>query len=208
MNTELLACKRLTVGVVYPAYALEHAQVNRIYAEITERYPYQQMQHLPDGGRMSNPGADFLIQTTRMQANESIDYFHSTKDKILDVMSITQAKLQIPQFSNFGIKLTSFMPVDSGNAAVALESTALQSIYSNLDKLGEGRKGTGLRIIIHKEGIYEIKIEPLFSDLSQLYIELDVQYPQPFEKLETMSSKMDTAYEYVYGELRSFLQSL
>lgn len=208
MDTEQLSCRRLTVGMVFPPYVLEHAQVNKIYAEISERYPYQQLQHLPDGARMSNQGGDCFIQTTRLQVNESIDYFHSTKDKALDLFNIAQNRLNIPLFSNFGIKITAGVPVESRDAAAALESTAFASIKKNLEKLGGDRKGTGMRIVVHREGIHEIKIEPLFSDISQIYIELDVQYPQPFSDINSTGPKMTAAYDYLFGDIRDFLESL
>jgi len=208
MNTELLSCRRLTVGIVFPAYTLEHVQVNRIYADITERFPYQQMQHLPDGGRMSNPNGDFFIQTTRLQVNENIDYFHSTKDKAIDLFGIAQSRLKIPQFTNFGIKLTAALPVENKDAASTLEQSAFASIKSALDLLSPERKGTGLRVVIHKEGIHEVKIEPLFSDISQIYIDLDVQYPQPFTDINSIGPKMGAAYDYLFGEIRAFLEAL
>lgn len=208
MNTELLACRRLTVGIVFPAFTLEHAHVNRIYADVTERFPYQQMQHLPDGGRMSNQAGDFFIQTTRMQVNENIDYFHSTKDKTLELFNIAQTRMNVPQFTNFGVKLTAVLPVEGKDAAAAIERSVFKSVRESLDKLGTDRKGVGIRIIIHKEGIHEIKIEPLFSDMSQIYIDLDIQYPQPFSDINSIEPKLGAAYDFLFGEIRSFIEDI
>lgn len=208
MDTELLSCRRITVGLVYPPFALEHAQVNKIYAEVTEKYPYQQMQHLPDGGRMSNPTGDFFIQTARLQVNENIDYFHAAKDKGMDLLRIAQNRLNIPQFSNFGVKLTAVLPIKEGDAAGALESTIFKNVRKTLDKLGNDRKGTGMRVVVHREGIHEIKIEPLFSDLSQIYIDLDVQYHQPFTDIESIEPKITAAYDFLFEEIRSFIEDL
>src|ERR1035437_6574744 len=105
MRTELLTCRRMTVGVVYAPFQLQQ-QVNHIYAEITERYPFQTMQHLPDGARMANPTGDFFIQTTRMQINDNVDYFQSSKERAIDLFRLAQNRLHIPQFMTFGIKLT------------------------------------------------------------------------------------------------------
>lgn len=209
MKSETLTCRKLTAGVVFPPYQLQPPQVNRIYADITERYPYQTLQHLPDGARMANPTSDFFIQTTRMQVNESVDYFQSSKEKTLDLLNLAQSKLNIPQFATFGIKLTAFMPIDGPlNAAQVLESTALSSVQDNLELLGPGRQGVGLRFILHQDGIHELKIEPFFADLRQMYVELDVQHPNPFSDLSVIESKMDAAYDYLFREVAGFLETL
>ena len=154
MKTELLTCRRMTVGVVYPPFQLQPQQVNRIYAEITDRYPFQTMQHLPDGGRMANPTGDFFIQTTRMQINDNVDYFQSSKERAIDLFRISQNRLKIPQFLSFGIKLTAFLPAEEGDtdAATLVEDVALAAIKDNLDLLGPGRKGVGLRFVLHQDG--------------------------------------------------------
>ena len=53
MNLELLTCRRLTAGLIYPPLSVQPADLNRLYVIITERYPYQSLQHLPDGIRSS-----------------------------------------------------------------------------------------------------------------------------------------------------------
>jgi len=210
MKTELLTCRRMTVGVVYAPIPLQPQQVNHIYAEITERYPFQTMQHLPDGGRMANPNGDFFIQTTRMQINDNVDYFQSSKERAIDLFRIAQGRLQIRQFATFGIKLTAFLPIEEGdeNASILVEDAALKSIKDNLDLLGPGRKGTGLRFVLHQDGVHELKIEPFFSDLSQLYVELDIQHPQPFTDFSMIESRMEAAYDYLFREVAGFLETL
>lgn len=209
MKSEHLTCRKLTAGIVYPPYQLQHQQVNRIYADITERYPYQSLQHLPDGARMANPTSDFFIQTGRMQINENVDYFQSSKEKALDLFRIAQEKLNVPQFVTFGVKLTAFLPVDGPrNAAEVLESSVLGAIKDNLELLGPGRQGTGLRFVLHQDGIHELKIEPFFGDLTQIYVELDVQHPNPFNDLGLVESRMDAAYDYLFREVSGFLETL
>ena len=208
MKTELLACRRLTAGVVYPPYQLQQQQVNRIYADVTERYPFQTLQHLPDGARMANPTGDFFIQTTRMQVNDNVDYFQSSKERAIDLFRMAQERLNIPQFVTFGVKLTAFLPIEGANAAQIIENTALASIKDNMEILGPGRKGVGLRFVLHQDGVHELKIEPFFNDLSQLYIELDVQHPTPFNDLGVVEPKMDAAYDYLFREVQGFLETL
>ncbi len=209
MKAELLTCRRLTAGLVFPPHALQQQQVNRIYADVTERFPYQTLQHLPDGARMANPVGDFFIQTSRLQVNENVDYFQSTKEKTVALFEIAQAKLEIPQFTTFGIKLTAFLPMDEGaDSAETLERAVLGSIKDNMEILGPGRKGVGLRFVLHQDGVHELKIEPFFSDSTQLYVELDVQHPNPFSDLSVVEPKMDAAYDYLFREVQGFLETL
>src|SRR3990172_10078928 len=98
MNPELLTCRRLTAGVVYPPIGLQPVIVNRLYAAISERYPYQSLTHLPDGARMANPQSDCFIQQTRMQVNEEVMHFQTAKEKALDIFNTIQEHLEVPQF--------------------------------------------------------------------------------------------------------------
>jgi len=199
----------MTAGLMYPPFKLQHQHVNQIYAEITGRYPFQTLQHLPDGARMANPNGDFFIQANRMQVNDAVDYFQNSKEKAIDLFNMAQDRLQIPQFMTFGIKLTAFLPLEGGpDAAQLIEQTALSSIADNMELLGPGRKGVGLRFILHQDGVHELKIEPFFNDLKQLYVELDVQHPTPFKEISYIESKMDAAYDYLFREVKGFLETL
>jgi len=209
MNPELLTCKRFTSGILYPPLQLQAVDLNRLYAAITERYPYQTFQHLPDGARMANPdGSDCFVQQTRVQVNENVLHFPATKEKCVDLFRIIHDRLRIPQFLTFGIKITAFLPFNQPPEATEyMENKILSGIRSELDLLGDGRQGTGLRVVLHRDGIHEVRIEPFYNDLSQLYVEVDVQHPTPFSKLSEVESKMDAAYNYLFGEVARFVGS-
>lgn len=206
MNSEQLTLRRLTTGVVYPPMAFQPVDVNRIYASITERYPYQTLQHLPDGARMASPEGDVFIQQTRVQINESVVHFQSAKEKCMDLFETVQNHLHVPQFMTFGVKLTAFLPMNEApRAAQFVEQKMLPGIADKLEILGEGRQGVGIRIVTHRESIQELKIEPFFGDLSQLYVELDVQHPTPFNDICSVELLMGDAYSYLFGEVKDFL---
>lgn len=209
MNPELIGCRRLTAGLVFPPIALQNLNLNRLYAEITERFPYQNLQHLPDGIRMSNQDNDCFVQQTRVQVNENVVHFQASKEKALEIFRMVHDWLGIQQFLTFGIKLTAFLPLDGpGEAVRFIEGRMLSLSDSEWDLLGPGRKGTGLRIVLHQDGIHELKIEPFFNDPSQLYIELDVQHPEPFTDLSRIEGRMDLAYGFMFGPVKQFLASV
>jgi hypothetical protein len=209
MNPELLTCRRLTAGLLYPPLATQSVDLNRLYAMITERYPYQTLQHLPDGIRMANPDSDCFVQQTRIQINENVMYFQASKEKCLDIFRSVTERLGLKQFLTFGIKLTAFLPMSKpDNASEFLASTALAVKPDQWELLGPGRKGTGLRIVLHQNGVHELKIEPFFNDPTQLFVELDVQHPEPFSGLDSIEPWMDSAYDFLFTNAKSFLGSL
>lgn len=209
MNPELLTCRRLTAGLLFNPLPIQPSDLNRLYALITETYPYQTLQHLPDGIRMANAENDCFIQQTRIQINENVSYFQVCKEKCLDIFGMAQEKLNIQQYLTFGVKLAAFLPLSDPDEAVRfVQSRALSISSGQWSHLGPGLKGAGLRIVLHQEGIHELRIEPFFNDTSQLYVELDIQHPEPFVGLEGVEAKMDAAYNFMFGNVKDFLASL
>lgn len=209
MNPELLTCRHLTAGLIYPPVTAQPPDMNRLYVQVTERYPYQSLQHLPDGIRMANPNGDCFVQLGRTQINESLMYFQASKEKCLDIFRMVQEKFRIPQFMTFGLKLTAALPLSSpGEAAQMLQNKAFSISNSQWDLLGHGRQGAGIRVVLHQDGVYDLRIEPLFSNPSELFIELDVQHPQPFSRMEDIGPKMDAVYDYMFGNVKEFIGAL
>jgi len=215
MDTSLLNCRRMTTGLLFPARQFQPGQLNRLYASVTDRYPYQTLQHLPDGVRMANPEDDCILQggqppnPGRLQVNENnIFHYEAAKEKALGVFQAVCTEMDIQQFLTFGVKLTAFLPVEGANAAQMLENSALAGLKPYLDRLGQGRQGTGLRVVIHNQGAFDLKIEPFFNDISQLYIEEDAQFPEPMAGLQAVEQKMDRAYRFLNEDVREFLAEL
>jgi hypothetical protein len=199
----------MTAGLLYQPLPLQTVDLNRLYAIITERYPYQALQHLPDGVRMANPENDCFVQQSRVQINENVMYFDASKEKALDIFNIVSEKLGVRSFLTLGIKLIAFLPLsEPDEASKFLESRVLAVRPEEWEILGSGRKGAGIRIVLHQDGVHEVKIEPFFNDLSQLYVELDVQHPEPFVGLGNVEGRMDAAYKYLFGNVKDFLASL
>lgn len=208
MNLERLTCQRLISVVLYPPLTVQPVDITQVYAELTERYPYQSFQHLPDGARMANPDSDLFVQVNRTQVNENVQHFQASKEKCVDIFSIVQRRFNIQQYMNLGVKLLAFLPMDRASAAVDfIENKIVSGIKSNLQLLGEGRQGTGIRVRLQQDGIHDLRIEPFFNDLSQLYVELDVQHPYPFKDVSSVEPRIDAAYNYLFQEVKGFLAS-
>jgi len=208
MNLELLTCRRVTSGILYPPSSLQKGDLTRLYAEINERYEYGTFHFLPDGARMAQLEDELLIQQTRIQVNEAVQvHFEMAKEKTLDLFQIITTRLGLRQFLAFGTKIIATLPADGAMAATTfIERSMLKITEEQFGYLGPGRRGTGIRMNFQKEGsIYDLRIEPFFADLSQIYIELDAQFPQPFNDLSGIEGKMDKVYGYLFGEVRDFL---
>lgn len=215
LDVELLNCRRMTVGMFFPARQFQPAEMNRLYATVTDSHPYQSLQHLPDGIRMANQENDCILQggmppnPGRIQINENnMFHFQPAKEKALDIFEIISNSLAVSQFLAFGVKLTAFLPTEPGQAGQVLENSLFAGMAPILNQLGSGRQGTGLRVVLNNNGTHDLRIEPLFSDMSQLYIELDVQYPEPFNGLEAIENKMEHAYHYMVNDVSNLLKNL
>jgi len=141
--------------------------------------------------------------------NDNVTYFQANRNKFLDIFGMVRDRLSLQQFVTFGVKLTASLPMTGPDAAVKfLDSSLLGVDNSNWDLLGSGRKGAGMRVLLVQDGLINLHIEPLFNDTSELYIDLDIQYSEPFIGLDSVGPKMDAAYEYLFGSVLGFLKSL
>lgn len=205
----------MTAGVLFPTRQFQPAELNRLYATVTEHYPYQTLQHLPDGVRMANAENDCVLQggqipnPGRLQVNENnIFHFEPAKEKALDLFQIVCDNLRIDQFLTFGVKLTAFLPTENATASQIIENSAFAGFRPQLDMLGPGRIGCGLRVVIHNNGAHDLKIEPFFGDLSKMFIELDVQHHEPFNALTPLEDRMNNAYRFLNEDVRALLSDM
>lgn len=208
MNLDLMSCSRMTAGIIYPPATLERNDLTRLYAQITEQYSYESFSLLPDGARLSHQQDDLVIQETRAQINESVQvHFNLAKEKVLDLFQTVTDTLNLHQFLTFGLKLIALVPTDDGlTSSTSIEKDLLHLDPVQLDLLGPGRRGIGLRVnLSQNSAMYDLRIEPFFRDLSQIYIELDAQFPQPFTEISGLEQKMDQVYQYLFKEVKSFL---
>jgi len=209
MNLELLTCCRITAGLLYPPIPVQPADLSQLYADMTQKYPYQTLQHLPDGVRMANPEGECLVQIGRLQVNENVMYFQASKEKCVDIFRMVADRFNIQQFLNFGVKLTAFLPIDMpGGAPAFMEQGGFRLSQGDWRLLGPGLQGAGMRVVLHQDGIVDLRIEPYFNNPSELYVELDMQHVEPFGSLENVDVWMQNAYDYMFGSVKDFLSAM
>ena len=59
----------------------------------------------------------------------------------------------------------------------------------------------------HADSMYDLRIEPQIQDLSKLWIELEIQHRGSFKGLKELGPRMQAAYDYLFTEVRNFLES-
>jgi len=209
MNVDLLTVRRFTAGVIYPPITLTRNDLTFLFDWISQRFDYNTLSLLPDGARIAQGENEIYIQNARTQVNEAVaTHFHMVKERATRIFETVMEQLRVTQFQVFGVKLIAFQPAN-GSAAALLEDRLLAATPAQLAILGAGRRGTGFRLNFLKDNAnYDLRIEPYFADLSQIFVELDVNYQVPMASLQEMGPRMDRVYEYLFGEVRQFLASL
>lgn len=158
---------------------------------------------------MANADGDCFIQVNRMQINENVMYFQATKAKYMEMFRLLEDDLGVQQFLTFGVKLTAMLPFEEpGGAASFFESKVFNVGGRQWDLLGNGRQGAGMRIVLHQDGVRDLRIEPLFNDTSQLYVELDTQYGEPFTGLSDIDARLEDAYTFMFSNVKDFIGSM
>jgi len=208
MNLELLTCRRLTAALLHPPIAYARNDLALLFSALSDRLDISAFTLLPDGARFSQGETEVLVQGGRVQVTMAFStHFPGLKDRVIEAFRLVVERFGIAQFTALGIKLIAFQPTE-GSAAALLEKHLLGGAPESLALLGPGRTGTGFRFNFQRGAVYDLRIEPYFMDLSQVYIELDVNTHQPFGSLDEVGSQMGRAYDYLLGDVREFLSSL
>lgn len=217
LEHKLLREDRLVVGFFvqpkkYPPGPFSRSHLALLYSKITERYNYPTFNQLPNGAVMLRPETQSHVQLQELlvQVNDAIDvHFDATKAKVLEIFELISQQFQLDTFANLGVKVMVRWPVSGDRqASKFLEEKYLKISDASFDILGSGRDATGLRFHFNRSSsMYDLHIQPYLQDLSKLYIDVDIQYPGPFNGLEQVGPRIQAAYTYLFGEVQRFLES-
>jgi hypothetical protein len=208
MNLDLLTCRRLTAALLYNPISFSRSDLALLFSSFSEKFDVSALVYLPDGARFSQGDTEALVQQGRTQVTLAFhSHFPGLREKVVEAFRVVAERFNIRAFTAFGVKLIAFQPVE-GSAADLLERNLLGGSLERLATLGPGRKGVGVRLNFQREAVYDLRIEPYFMDLSQIYIELDVNYHQTFAAVEEIGPQMGRAYDYLLGDVREFLGTL
>lgn len=217
LDHKLLREERLIAGFLvqpqkYPPGPFDRSQLAMVYSKVTQKYDYPSFNQLPNGAVMLQPATQSHVQLQELlvQVNEAIAiHFNATKDKVLDIFEIVTRHFQLDTFHNFGVKLIARWPVSGDNqASKFLEDKYFKISETSFGILGSGRDASGMRFHFnHGDSMYDLRVEPQIQDLSKLWIELDIQCRGSFKGLKEFGTHMQAAYDYLFNEVRNFLES-
>ena len=218
LDHKLLREERLIAGFFvqprkYPPGPFDRGQLAMLYSKVTEKYNYPNFNQLPNGAVMLQPATQSHVQLQELlvQVNEAIElHFNATKEKVLDIFEIVTQHFQLDNLANLGVKLIARWPVSGDRqASKFLEDKYLKISETSFGILGPGRDATGFRFHFNRgsSGLYDLRIEPHLQDLSKLSIEIDIQYPGLFSGLKGVGPQIQAAYDYLFSEVKSFLES-
>lgn len=206
-----LQLARMTTGVLFQPMALDRSALANFYAQASTAFEFTMFNLLPDGGRMAASAApdadDLIIQPNRMQVNMNLNApFDVLVDRVSAQFDAVRQFFRPQQFLAIGTKIIGSFELGE-RCADFLENRLLRP-DAPLDLLGLGRIGTGFRFHFQRDGVWDVRVEPLFSDVSRIYTEVDAQSMEPFQDLRFAREWMEGAERYCQRELLDFIRSL
>jgi hypothetical protein len=206
-----LVFRRLTAGILYPPVHVDRQALTGFYAQASSTFEFSTFNLLPDGGRMALGPAgnedDLIIQPTRAQVNMNMGApFEAVKQRAMAQFDAVRQFLRLGQFQAFGVKIIGSFSL--GEPSPKFLQNRLIRDDAPLDRLGHGIVGTGFRFNFQRNGIWDVRLEPLLVDVSQIYVDVDAQKTEPFANLKEADDWMEQVELYCRREVVDFLRNL
>lgn len=201
----------MTAGILYNPVNTDRAMLANFYAQASEVFQFDTFNLMPNGGRMAvgpQPEADdLIIEPNRAQVNMNIVApFEAVRQRAVAQFDAVRQLLRLNSYLAFGVKLVGSFALGEPGADF-LENRLVRS-DAPLDRLGVGRVGTGFRFNFQRDGIWDVRLEPLFQDVSQIFVDIDAQRTEPFTDLAVADDWMAHVEQYTRREVSDFLHSL
>lgn len=206
-ETNAIQLSRLTAGVIFPPAQIDRQGLANFYAQASTVFEFSTFNILPNGGRMAVGDDDLIIEPARAQVNMTLGApFEAVVQRAMAQFDAVRQFLNIKQFQAFGVKILGTFPMGEPSATF-LENRLIRN-DAPLDRLGLGRVGTGFRFNFQRDGVWDVRLEPLFKDVSQIYVEVDAQKTDAFTDLKDAAAWMEGVDRYCRREVVDFLQNL
>lgn len=213
MNPELLRSIYFGMEIVYPPLtSLDKQMLTELYGQVNQRYNYVSFTLLGNGAQFNENGGSFCrIMNDRIHLSEEnlqadIQIY---KEKAVDIIKTFQAKTKVPIFLMQSITLRALWPCGTDqNASEMIQERFLKIGPEDIEKLERPFAGVGLRLNSPtQENVFDIKIEPWFRDLKQIFIELRGEFPQPIQTLDIAEKRIDQVYQYLFHQISRFISA-
>jgi len=206
-ETNSIQLTRMTAGILYPPVPIDRQGLANFYAQASTVFEFSTFNILPNGGRMAVGDDDLIIEPARAQVNMNLGApFEAVVQRAMAQFDAVRQFLNIKQYQAFGVKIIGSFPLGEPSASF-LENRLVRS-DAPLDRLGLGRVGTGFRFNFQRDGVWDVRLEPFFKDVSQIYVEVDAQKTEGFTDLKDAAAWMEGVDRYCHREVVDFLQNL
>jgi len=213
MNPELLRTIHVSMEIVYPPINnLDKSILTSLYADISRRYEYDSFNLLPNGAQMTNNTGSLLrvsgdrisFQEDNLQADIQI-----YKEKFFDILEMMKKLVPMPAYLFQIVILRALWPQSPGeNSRDYLMNRFFQFSPDDLGRLGRPVAGSGLRVNMpSSDEVFDLKIEPWFRDVSQMFVELRGEYPVPVNDLQVLQDRIDKVYTFLFQNVSSFVSN-
>jgi hypothetical protein len=186
--------------------------INRIWTDVVKDYPYQALQLNPvgSGGAFVGGGPEdvVLIQPPLVQIRDLVQVqgMRGSAEKIEAIFKIVTHHIGSSSPVNLGIKLVYHAPAPGGDA-VSFILSEMMAGHDDVQQLAGGMALQGMaRYLLKGDSLtYTLSLEPLQSDPSIIFIDLDVQYAGAVDTSH-IKDKVLTADEFMTKQVRGFLE--
>ncbi|MDI6784695.1 MAG: hypothetical protein QME64_11465 [bacterium] len=211
MNPELLRTIYFALETVYPpVMKMEKNQLTELYGTVNLRYHYSSFALVQNGAVFSEQDIS-VCQVSRDRIQFKEDNLQADiqiyKEKVLDILKMTQAKFAIPVFFLQAVTLRGIWDCDTEhNAAEFVHQRFLKIDPEEFAVLDRPFAGVGLRFNSPKpEETFDFRIEPWFRDLRYLFIELRGEFPLPINNLEVTEKRIEQTYDFLFNKISKFI---
>jgi hypothetical protein len=203
--------------MLQPPQPISREVINRIWSSVVKDYPYQSLQFEPSGrGAVflgsGGPQDLVLLQPPLLQVRATIDPneigdFRHLAEKVHTVFGHILHQVPSPPASNLGVKLV-FQAPAPGNDAVAFARTELIKGDEDLQMLAGGATfEASIKVLIHATDCnYTLLVEPLMVDKSQIYVDVDAQFPGVVDPAQ-IATKINQAHDFVTHQVNQYLDN-
>lgn len=222
MDRESLSLVFVSLGLAYPERPrFEGATVPRLYANLTERYPFESLQHDRDSAILQQEAQRSLtLLRSSLIIDEQVTQDISViKREFADIVTEIHGHLDIPVFWEPRIVLRALWPAregehDARDAATLMRQHVVTINDDQLELLGVTEIGAVTLAVEavdtrddHTRHVH-VEVGPYLRDPSQLYIELTQTEHRQIETPTLIDQWMQSAYDYFMSNVVEFSDNI
>lgn len=194
-------------------YTINREVINRIWLEVNGLYPYRNLQIDPTGEAAhflgDTPEDGVAITPPVIQVRDTVTFsVHEAADRAKSILKVITKQIGAAALYQLGIKFVYNVPV--GDAQSFVMGRLLDKTPEDLSALRQGGNlWTGVKYVVTNpdSSIFTLMIEPLQMEPSQLFIDLDAQFPGPVQ-LDLVHERARDAETFITKTVAGYLDSL